>query len=210
MPADTKAPRRPGRPARDDVRQSVLAAVDQLLRVHGLEPLTVADLLEVADVSRTTFYKHFSGRDDAVAELYLDYIRSAEASMITSIIGSADLGDFAQRATRAFLLFMLKWSSANHTQEFDKLRFSNEKMRRARELIVDRFQMATNILQEQNGEPPIPRYITAAAISAIETLGTSVCAQRNDQEDEADEAVVERVMALISRAFLGLLPPTNE
>lgn len=201
MTADAKTPKRPGRPARDDVRQSVLAAADQLLRTHGLEPITVADLLELGGVSRTTFYKHFSGRDDVIAELYIDHVNSARVEVVTKMIGAEHLQDLLSRATAGYLLVMLRRGPL--TREFAKLRFSNEKMRDVRDGVVDGYQAAVNSVQSRNGLPGFPRFIVEAFVSGIESLGHSI-SLRTDLE--ATEDGINQVMAELERAALSLIP----
>ncbi|MCB9657243.1 MAG: TetR/AcrR family transcriptional regulator [Polyangiales bacterium] len=169
--------RRRGRPARDDVRAEVLAAAEELLRNTGLEPITVADLLEAAGVSRTTFYKHFDGRDDVIAELYIDHVNSARMEVVKAIIGSTTVLELLTRATAAYLLVMR--SRGPLTVEFAKLRYSNDKMRAARDGVVDGYRMAVNGVQRIHGRPEYPRYVVEAFVSGIESLGHSV-SQRSD------------------------------
>ena len=131
MTSRATTPKRRGRPAREDVRAEVLAAAEELLRTMGLEAITVADLLESSGVSRATFYKHFSDRDDVIAELYVDHVNTARMEVVKALSGSATVLELLARAPAADLLGMR--SRGPLTVEFAKLRYSNDKMIAARD-----------------------------------------------------------------------------
>ncbi|MFD4789630.1 TetR/AcrR family transcriptional regulator [Streptomyces sp. NPDC058459] len=48
-------------------RSALMNALKELIREKRYESITVADLLERADVGRSTFYTHFSSKDDLLA-----------------------------------------------------------------------------------------------------------------------------------------------
>jgi AcrR family transcriptional regulator len=60
-------PRKRGR--RPKTEAAVLAATTELLTSAALSELTVAQILSAAAVGRTSFYEHFSSKDDVVAKL---------------------------------------------------------------------------------------------------------------------------------------------
>lgn len=60
--------RRAAEPDRD-VREDILRAFDDLLRGRRFDELAVADVLEAAGVSRSSFYFYFAGKHDVLAEL---------------------------------------------------------------------------------------------------------------------------------------------
>ena len=60
-------PRRRGR--RPKTEAAVLAATSRLLETVPLADLSVAQILEAAAVGRTSFYEHFSSKDDVVVTL---------------------------------------------------------------------------------------------------------------------------------------------
>ena len=61
------APPRRGR--RPKTQAAVLAATTALLETVPLAELSVAQILEAADVGRTSFYEHFSSKEDVVVKL---------------------------------------------------------------------------------------------------------------------------------------------
>jgi AcrR family transcriptional regulator len=56
-------------PAKAASEQAILLATEQLLQEHTLDELSVAQILELAKVSRTTFYVYFTSKDDAFLAL---------------------------------------------------------------------------------------------------------------------------------------------
>ena len=63
------AGRRERRGRRPKTQAAVLAATIELLETVPLAELSVAQILEAADVGRTSFYEHFSSKDDVVVKL---------------------------------------------------------------------------------------------------------------------------------------------
>ncbi len=66
MPA-TEATRKRGR--RPTTQDAVLRATSELLDAVALAELSVAQILKAAQVGRTSFYEHFSSKDDVVVKL---------------------------------------------------------------------------------------------------------------------------------------------
>ncbi len=77
--APTPRPRRRGR--RPKTYAAVLAATTRLLETVPLAELSVAQILEAAAVGRTSFYEHFSSKEDVVVKL----VRSVSAEMADEI-----------------------------------------------------------------------------------------------------------------------------
>jgi AcrR family transcriptional regulator len=75
---ETGAGRRGRRPK---TQAAVLAATIELLETVPLAELSVAQILKAADVGRTSFYEHFSSKDDVVVKL----LRSVSADIAREI-----------------------------------------------------------------------------------------------------------------------------
>ena len=82
-------PRRRGR--RPTTHQAVLAAVTRLLETVPLSELSVAAILEAAGVGRTSFYEHFTSKEDVVVKL----VRSVSAEMAHEIEPMFTRGDLS-------------------------------------------------------------------------------------------------------------------
>src|ERR1700759_2996895 len=55
-------------PGKRDARQRILAATADLVTTGGLDAATPAAIAERADAGKMSLYRHFSGKDELVAE----------------------------------------------------------------------------------------------------------------------------------------------
>jgi AcrR family transcriptional regulator len=85
--ATTRLPRRRGR--RPKTYAAVLAATTRLLETTSPAELTVARIIEAAGVGRTSFYEHFSSKEDVLIKL----VRSIAAEVSDEIEPMFDRGD---------------------------------------------------------------------------------------------------------------------
>ncbi|MFZ0042537.1 MAG: TetR/AcrR family transcriptional regulator [Solirubrobacteraceae bacterium] len=68
MSLDAFSPVESSEPGSGRAQIAILAATEQLLRERPLNELSVADIIAAADISRTTFYSHFTSKTAVVAE----------------------------------------------------------------------------------------------------------------------------------------------
>ncbi len=61
---------------RDETRSSIVDAALRLFSEHGYVGVRVEDIAKESGVSRATFYKHFSERDEILAELFTRLLES--------------------------------------------------------------------------------------------------------------------------------------
>ena len=87
--AISRRPRRRGR--RPRTYAAVLAATSRLLETTALTELTVARIIEAAGVGRTSFYEHFTSKEDVLIKL----VRSISAEVSEEIEPMFDRGDRA-------------------------------------------------------------------------------------------------------------------
>lgn len=59
-----------GRARRDERREKIVEGALQLFAERGALPVRVEDIAEAVGISRATFYKYFSERDEILAELF--------------------------------------------------------------------------------------------------------------------------------------------
>jgi AcrR family transcriptional regulator len=58
-----------------DVRRAILSAASQSVREQGVQRLSVATVLDRAQLSTRAFYRHFESKDQLVAAVFLDMAR---------------------------------------------------------------------------------------------------------------------------------------
>lgn len=90
-------------------RPRILAAVFRLARERGYARMTVADLVSAAGVSRRSFYRCFSGKEEAVTAAQADSLR-VSATVVAAAYFSAD--DWRESAW-AGLAALLSYIAAN-------------------------------------------------------------------------------------------------
>lgn len=57
------------------VRQQLLTVCGELFRSRGFDETTIADIIERVGISRQTFFNYFSGKEQALTELGLAWLR---------------------------------------------------------------------------------------------------------------------------------------
>lgn len=62
-------------------RERILAGMAAALAYHGYEDTRVADVIELAGVSRSTFYEHFEGKEQCFAATYEDGVERLVAAV---------------------------------------------------------------------------------------------------------------------------------
>jgi TetR/AcrR family transcriptional regulator, ethionamide resistance regulator len=92
MSAPKAIPRRPRRRGRRPrTYAAVLAATTELLETTSLAELSVAQILDAADVGRTSFYEHFSSKEDVLIKL----VRGISAELADELEPMFERGDRA-------------------------------------------------------------------------------------------------------------------
>jgi AcrR family transcriptional regulator len=71
-------------------RRRILAGLAAALAYHGYEDTKITDIVELAGVSRPTFYEHFEGKEQCFAAAYDDGIERLVAAVETAIEGERE------------------------------------------------------------------------------------------------------------------------
>jgi len=169
-----RATRRAGREleeVRPDTRTAILDATERLLAETPLHELTVAEIMEAAEVSRGTFYSYFSSKFEAAAAL-LERTMSEAFDVMRAAIDGVD-GPPTLEELRNYLV-----GSTRLWQEHRAvLRASHENWHAVPELreqwlaAVERFTDALARVLSSNGDPsPQLRRRVASALWATERL----------------------------------------
>src|ERR1700737_3111321 len=59
-----------------DTRRAILAAASESLREQGVQGLSIAAVLQRAELSTRAFYRHFESKDELVSAVFLDMART--------------------------------------------------------------------------------------------------------------------------------------
>jgi AcrR family transcriptional regulator len=97
------------RPAEDGQRWRIVAAMAELAAAQGQESVTVTRVVELAEVSRETFYEHFEDRSDCLSAVLDSFVSLlAERAQAAGRSGGTWLEQM-----RAGLLELLRFLDAN-------------------------------------------------------------------------------------------------
>ncbi|HEX4395510.1 MAG TPA: TetR/AcrR family transcriptional regulator [Mycobacterium sp.] len=72
-----------------DVRRTIVAAASEALREHGVRGLSIAAVLDRAELSTRAFYRHFESKDQVVAAVFLE-MAHAEKRRLQRKMAKAD------------------------------------------------------------------------------------------------------------------------
>jgi AcrR family transcriptional regulator len=83
------AAKRPNKRAPDpDVRRAIVAAATKTIREQGVRGLSVAAVLDRAQLSTRAFYRHFDSKDELVAAVFLEVTRTEVLRLRTKMAAS--------------------------------------------------------------------------------------------------------------------------
>ena len=73
-----------------DVHRAIVAAAAEALRTQGVRRLSVAAVLDRADLSTRAFYRHFESKDQVVAAVFLEMARAERRRLQRKMAKAAD------------------------------------------------------------------------------------------------------------------------
>jgi len=76
-----------------DTRRALLAAASASLREHGVQGLSIATVLQHAQLSTRAFYRHFESKDELVAAVFLDMAKAEKRRLKRKMAAADDPAD---------------------------------------------------------------------------------------------------------------------
>ena len=76
-----------------DTRRAILAAASESLREHGVQGLSIAAVLQRAELSTRAFYRHFESKDQLVSAVFLDMARAEKRRLKRKMAAAATAVD---------------------------------------------------------------------------------------------------------------------
>ena len=73
-----------------DVRRAIVAATSEALREQGVRGLSIAAVLDRAELSTRAFYRHFESKDQLVAAVFLEMAGAEERRLRRRMAKAAD------------------------------------------------------------------------------------------------------------------------
>src|SRR6476661_4370797 len=74
-------------------RRTLLAAASASLREHGVQGLSIASVLQHAQLSTRAFYRHFESKDELVAAVFLDMAKVEKRRLKRKMAAADDPAD---------------------------------------------------------------------------------------------------------------------
>ncbi|CAM4405952.1 TetR/AcrR family transcriptional regulator [Palleronia rufa] len=96
--------------AASDRRQAILDAAQSLFMERGWEIVTIADVLEVADISKGGFYHHFTAKDDLLTGIVT---RMTDHALVAAEAARKETSGNALARLNAFIGGSLRWNTEN-------------------------------------------------------------------------------------------------
>jgi AcrR family transcriptional regulator len=160
----------PAERRRAATRQRIAAVAAQLVASHGLAGATVDRVADSADISRATFFRYFSSKEDAVAEgvnaHWLNRITNALATQPPQLSATEAVGGAFQQLALGFA------EIEDQVRELATLTRSSETLDAWTLRIYVRYEAAiaeliTPRLSHLAPQDPRPRLIGALAMAAV-------------------------------------------
>jgi AcrR family transcriptional regulator len=73
-----------------DTRRAILAAASESLREQGVQGLSIAAVLQRAELSTRAFYRHFESKDELVSAVFLEMARTEKRRLRRRMVAAAD------------------------------------------------------------------------------------------------------------------------
>jgi AcrR family transcriptional regulator len=171
--SDTHGPGDRAHPIQDPTghRRRLLQGMARAIATRGYPETTIADIVREANVSRRTFYEHFSDKAECLVALYESSTRSALQVLQDAINPQSDWPAQVEAALRAYFQQLASNPVLTRTLFVDILNLGVDGLQ-ARRRMFD--QLADFIVQAarpgRKGRAPIPRDHALAIVGAINEL----------------------------------------
>ena len=182
------------------VRGMIMLAAAKTFAERGYRAVSVEDLLAAANLSRRTFYKAFSSKDDVGLALYrfgtdalVDACRRAlveDADLLTRVLRCVDL-HLNNAATRGRLIYVLGGEAHNPESPLFTVRMA------VHERLVE-------ILQAARGEQKADPLFVRTLVLALEAMVRSVLAE-GDEGRKVTDAQIARARKVMARIISGAI-----
>jgi AcrR family transcriptional regulator len=86
--------------------ERILSGAHEAVAEHGVRPMTVQHILDAAGVSRRTFYKHFSCKEDALRAVYEGYVGQLVTGVTEALQQAEGPADQVTAAATAYLDYL--------------------------------------------------------------------------------------------------------
>jgi AcrR family transcriptional regulator len=164
-------------------RERLMGATVAVVAERGYEVTRVADLLELAGVSRSAFYRHFANKQEcfvATVEEMVDQAGQVIAGAYTDAEGSWD--DRLQAALSALLEMIVDQPAAARLCFVDVYAAGPEAIERAERIADDLVDLAVDALRESPERAGMPRDLVRAILGGLRQIIQTRLRHRREAE----------------------------
>ncbi|SDL00321.1 TetR/AcrR family transcriptional regulator [Natronincola ferrireducens] len=138
-------------------KEAIDNSVKYLINQHGIDNLTIKQICEHAEVSRTNFYYYYKNKDEAVLERF-NYIDEYFATIVKPNLTSSNLSENLVLYANYYMKFILKFNVDYCKQIYIcQIKYSNSKItsyeRPVYKILIDlfdRFKSSNENLKNEN------------------------------------------------------------
>lgn len=149
-----------------DQRSRLLAGLAAALAYHGYEDTKITDIVELAAVSRPTFYEHFEGKDDCFAAAYADSVQRLEAVVVAAVGDEREPAAALSRGLEAGLGLLAAEPAVAHLLLVESLAAARP-ARLEHEHTLDRLAGALRSLAGEELPPETERLLAGGLVSLL-------------------------------------------
>lgn len=198
--------KRRGRPRRDEpsgerLRQLVLESARGVYARHGEQGLSVAQILEVARISRPTFYRLFGGASDLCAALVAEANQALRSRIHAELMTQRAPESQLQAVIGAYFAWAEQLGGMTHALYRD-IAHPGTHANRAREKIIAEFVLLLGEQARLAGQEAPEPLLADAALRALEYVCSAAFA-----EGAPDSATIKRHQAVAERLMQRVLLP---
>jgi AcrR family transcriptional regulator len=190
----------PGPPGHRPPRERILAAMLAASGELGYEQVAVRHVIERAETSRATFYKHFEDREDCFAQAY----EGAGEWLCRRMIGAANRQDSWREGLRAALAELLEFCAnqpALAKALFVEVHAAGERVLAQRRALMERLSHALDGARREISSRQAPPPVTSTFIvGAIDTL---VSAKLMDGDAERAPEMLPGLLHFVVMQYYG-------
>lgn len=178
-------------------RERLFAAMVAVVAVKGYEATTVADLVEISGVSRSSFYRHFSGKSDCFLATLDELLRATEAATAGRLSRDGDWEERGERALRVFLRLIVAQPAAARLCLVESYSAGEEAVLRLEAAVADFQLMVDRVRRERPEYDGMPEEVTRALFGGLR----HVIQKRLRRGDERGLVEIGRVLLEAIRSY---------
>src|SRR5690606_5800148 len=133
----------------------------------GYVDCRVEDILDAARISRATFYKYFSSKEDVFAALEETFNLSFAEAITSALDESLPPGQQAEAIIDAYLKWLKGWAKVARIIWTDPSHPNARQMRQTRDTAFDQFVTLAVDLGQKDGIEGVDRYVYLGLVAAV-------------------------------------------